>query len=106
MLRLGLVAAGGQRLERSAADQAHAVLCVAHLTAGDELEEPPRRAVRQPALQRHVGEIAEAVADHELRVARRCDEAFDRLRGMLSVGVDDENRAGAAADVVDAREHG
>jgi hypothetical protein len=94
--RLGLVTACGQQIERASSEQPHAVLRVAHLTAGCELEQPPRRAVGDATGERHLREVVEAVADHELGVARGADEGRDRLRRMLAVGVDYED--GVCAD--------
>jgi hypothetical protein len=89
--RLGLVAAGLQRLERPLAEQPHPVLRVAHRAARRELEEPPRPEVGEPARQRHRAEVAEAVADDQVGAAARLEEPGDRRRGMLPVGVDQEH---------------
>jgi hypothetical protein len=105
VLGLGLVAAGRQRLERAPAEQAHPVLRVAHLAPGDGLERALREPVRDPTLKRHLPEVAEAVADHELRAARRLEEGGDRRRGMLPVRVDDEDCIVRRADAVDAGVH-
>jgi hypothetical protein len=99
VLGLGLVAARGQRLERTASEQAHAVLRVAHLTAGCELEQRPRRAVGDAAREGHLGEIVEAVADHELRIASGVDERRDCLCWMLAICVDHEDGVGAESPV-------
>jgi hypothetical protein len=94
MLRLRLVAARRQRREGAAADQPQAVLRVAHVSSGDELEETARRAVRDPPVRGHPREIVEAISDHELRVACGCEEGRDDVGRMLAVGVDHEHRVG------------
>ena len=105
MLRLGLVTAGRQRREGATAQQPHPVLRVAHIAPRDELESTSRCSVRKPALERHLRQIAEAVADHELGVARGRDERGDRRRGMLSVGVDHEHGVVRRTRVLDPCAH-
>ena len=95
MDRLRLVAAAGERRERAAAQQAHAVLRVAHVAARGRLEEPARRAVGNSALERHLREVAEAVADDELGVLRGGEERRDRVCRVLAVGVEHEHGVGA-----------
>jgi hypothetical protein len=106
VLRLGLVAAARERGERGAAQQAHAVLRVAYAPARHELEEQARESIGDPAMRGHRGEVAEAVADHELRAAPGGDEGGDQIGGMLAVGVDHEDGVGAAGELVDACAHG
>jgi hypothetical protein len=101
VLRLGLVAPGREALERGAAQEAHAVLGIAYAPARHELEEQARESIGDPAMPGHRGEVAEAVSDYELGLAARGDERRDRGRGMLAVGVDDEDGLGAARDVVE-----
>jgi hypothetical protein len=103
VLRLRLVASGGEVGERRPAQEAHAVLRIAYAPARDELEEQARESIGDPAMQRHRSEIAEAVADHELRLARRGDEAGDRVSGVLAVGVDHEHGVGATGEVIEPR---
>ena len=103
MLRLGLVTPGGEAPERSAAQQAHAVLGIAYAPARHELEEQARESIGDPAMPRHRGKVAEAVSDHELGLAPRGDESRDRGGRVLAVGVDDEDGLGAAGDVVEPR---
>jgi hypothetical protein len=105
VLRLGFVAPGGEGLERGAAEQAHAVLRIAYAPARHELEEQARESIGDPAMPGHRGEVAEAVSDHQLRLAPRGDERRDRGGRMLAVGVDDEHGPGAAGDVVDPGAH-
>ena len=101
MGRLRLVAARGQRVERSSAQEAHAVLRVADGVAGEQVEEKARRPVREPPLPRHRLDVREAVSDHELRVARRGNEGRDCRGGVLAVGVDHDHGVRAAAHVLD-----
>jgi hypothetical protein len=102
--RLRLVGTGREEVERAAAQEAHAVLRVADLAARCDLEEAARRAVRDATVERHLREVAEPVADDELRVAGGLDERGDRVRRVLSVGVDDEHGV-RAARTVDAGAH-
>jgi hypothetical protein len=103
VLRLGLIAAGREALEGGAAQQAHAVLRIAYAPARHELEEQARESIGDPAMRGHRGEVAEAVADHELGLAPRGHERRDRGGRMLAVGVDHEDRRGTAGDVIEAR---
>jgi hypothetical protein len=105
VLRLGLVAPGRERLQGRPAQQAHAVLRIAYAPARHELEEQARESIGDPAMPGHRGEVAEAVSDHQLRLAPRGDERRDRGGRMLAVGVDDEHSLGAAGDMVDPGAH-
>jgi hypothetical protein len=79
-------------------------LGVADVTAGDELECAARRLVGEPPPERHLLEVRETVADHELGVARGLDERRDRIGRVLPVRVDHEHGVGAEG-VVDAGAH-
>lgn len=102
MDRLGFVPAVGEGRERAAAQQAHPVLRVAYLAPGRRLEQAARGPVRDPALERHLREVAEAVADHELCFAGGIKERGDRVCRVLAVGVDHEHGVRAAGEVLDA----
>jgi hypothetical protein len=95
MDRLRLVSPVGKRRDRAAAQQTHPVLRVAHLAARRRLEEPAGRPVRDPAVERHLREVVEAVADDQLCVACGEQERGDRVRRVLAVGVDDQHGVGA-----------
>lgn len=105
MRGLGFVAAGRERLERASAQQAHPVLGVTDLAARDELKGAARRLVGEPPLNRHLLEVRETVADHQLRVACSRDEVGDRLGRVLAVRIDHEHCVGVAC-VVGARANG
>jgi hypothetical protein len=102
VLRLGLVAAGRERFQSRTAQEAHAVLGIAYAPTRHELEEQARESIGDSAMQRHRSEVAETVADHELRVACRGDEAGNRVSGMLAVGVDHQHGVGATGEMIEA----
>jgi hypothetical protein len=90
---LGFVAAVRQRHQDPGPEQSHPVLRVPNRAAGDELEEPLGSAVGEPSRGGHRSEVGEPVADHQVGLAARREEARDCRRGMLPVGVDQQHGA-------------
>jgi hypothetical protein len=91
-------------MEGPAAEDSHPRLAVPNRPAGGEGENAARETIHHAALHGHRGEIAEAVSDDQVGLARRREQRGDRRRGMLPVRVDHDHRLGRVCPAEEAFE--